>query len=122
MTTPIDFSIANSSQIESALCQRLEKIRLSRNLTQTQLARQAGVSLRTITRLEKGEGISLDTFIRVMSALELQGNLQTLLPDPTIRPIERVQTGGTERKRARPQLPNQPNSTWTWGDEKSSSK
>lgn len=122
MATQIDYSIANSSRIEIALCQRLEKIRLTRNLTQAQLARQAGVSLRTITRLEKGEGISLDTLIRVMSALELQSNLQTLLPDPDIRPIERVLTGGSERKRARPLKPNQPTSAWTWGDEKSSSK
>jgi transcriptional regulator with XRE-family HTH domain len=122
MTIPFDFSIANSSQIEKALCQRLEKIRLTHNLTQAQLAKQAGVSLRTITRLEKGEGISLDTLIRVMSALDLQGNLQNLLPDPAIRPIERVETGGHERKRARPQQTNQTNAAWTWGDEKDSTK
>ena len=117
MSTKIDFSIATSEQMEAALCRQLESIRLTRNLTQAQLAREAGISLRTIGRLEKGLGVSLDTFIRVLMALGLQTNLQTLLPDPTVRPIERVTFGGTERKRARPVKTEPEKSTWTWGDE-----
>jgi hypothetical protein len=50
-------------------------------------------------------------------ALNLQQNLETLLPDPTIRPIERVNSGGSERKRARPVQPDNEDSTWVWGDE-----
>jgi transcriptional regulator with XRE-family HTH domain len=65
MSYKIDFSTATSGQIESALCKRLESIRLSRNITQAQLAKEAGVSPRTIGRLEKGLGVSMDTFIRV---------------------------------------------------------
>jgi putative transcriptional regulator len=68
----IDFAIATSDQIETALCKRLQSIRLSRNMTQQQLAEEAGVSNRTIRRLEKGQGVSLDTFIRVLSALRIQ--------------------------------------------------
>ncbi|HTX79197.1 MAG TPA: hypothetical protein VMC62_05990, partial [Longilinea sp.] len=60
---------------------------------------------------------SLNTFIRVLMALGLQNNLQGLLPDPTIRPVERVETGGRERKRARPIRPKKETSTWSWGDE-----
>ncbi|MBD3235945.1 MAG: helix-turn-helix domain-containing protein, partial [Candidatus Eisenbacteria bacterium] len=55
MTYEIDFSTATSEQIEAALCKRLESIRLSRNTTQQQLAEEAGVSPRTIGRLEKGQ-------------------------------------------------------------------
>ena len=117
MPTKIDFSIATSEQIEGALCRQLESIRLTRNLTQAQLAREAGISLRTIGRLEKGLGVSLDTFIRALTALGLQTNLQTLLPDPNVRPIERVYFGGTERKRARPVQTDPEKSTWSWGDD-----
>lgn len=117
MSGRIDFSIAASEQIEEALCRQLETIRLARNITQSQLAGEAGIALRTIRRLEKGQGVSLNTFIRVLIALDLQNNLQTLLPDPTVRPIERVNIGGSERKRARPGRQKGEESTWTWGDE-----
>ncbi len=117
MAYNIDFSIATSDQIETALCRRLESIRLSRNTTQEQLAREAGISLRTIGRLEKGQGVSMDTFIRVLMALRIQQNLESLLPDPTVRPIERVGINARERKRARPAPTGQERPAWVWGDE-----
>jgi putative transcriptional regulator len=116
MAYSIDFSVAASSQIEAALCKRVESIRLSRNMTQQQLAQEAGVSLRTIGRLEKGEGVSLDTFIRVLTALRIQQSLENVLPDPTVRPIERVGVGAGERKRARPARASNETPAWSWGD------
>jgi putative transcriptional regulator len=116
MSYKIDFSVATSGQIEAALCKRLENIRLSRNMTQKQLAAEAGVSPRTIGRLAKGQGVSLDTFIRVLTALGIQQNLEALLPNPTVRPVERVGIGGGERRRARPDLSRNESATWSWGD------
>ena len=116
MTYNIEFSVATSSQIAAALCRRLERIRLSRNITQAQLAEEAGVSLKTIGRLEKGHGISLDTFIRIMIALRIQQNLETLLPDPTVRPIERIGKISRERKRARPKHNDDEGTAWSWAD------
>lgn len=71
----------------------------------------------TISRMENGKGTSLDTFIRVLTALGLQNNLQALLPDPSIRPVDRIRMGDVERKRARPAQPTEPEGTWVWGDE-----
>ena len=116
MTYNIDFSIATSTQTEAALCKRLESIRLSRNITQVLLAEEAGVSTRTIGRLEKGEGVSLDTFIRIMMALGIQQSLEASMPDPAVRPIERVGTNAGERKRARPIQSSDERPTWSWGD------
>ena len=116
MAYNIDFSLATSSQIEGALCGRLENIRLSRNITQAHLAEEAGVSVRTIGRMEKGEGVSMDTFIRVMIALSIQGNLEALMPDPNVRPIERVGASAGERQRARPAASSLDHSAWSWGD------
>lgn len=118
MAYRVDFGMATSSQIEAALCKRIESIRLSRNTTQEQLAEEAGVSLRTIGRLEKGQGVSLDTFIRVLMALRISHSLEALLPDPGVRPIERVGAGASERRRARPLKPGPGRPTWSWGDEK----
>ena len=118
MSYKIDFNVATSQQIELSLCEQIGKIRLVRNLTQEQVAVKAGVSLKTIGRLERGQGSSLDTFIRVMIALGLQSNLMSLLPDPDIRPIERVTERGSERQRARPISSSESETPWKWGDEK----
>lgn len=117
MAYNIDFSFATSDQIEEALCKQLENIRLSRNMTQIQLAKEAGISPRTIGRLEKGQGISLDTFIRVLAALGIQQSLAALLPDPTVRPIERINDSGGVRKRARPSRTSTEHENWLWGDD-----
>ena len=117
MSCKLDFATASSQQIEGELCQRLERIRLMRNITQRHLATEAGVSVRTIKRLENGEGVSFNTFIRVLIALRIQQNLALLLPDPTIRPMERVRFAGRERKRARSTQKKPSSQKWQWGDE-----
>ena len=116
MAQKIDFELATPSEVEGALGRRLEEIRLSRNINQTQLAEEAGVSRRTITRMENGKGVSLDTLIRVMRALGLADRFSTLLPDPSVRPVERVQFQGQERKRARKKSKSASGS-WKWAEE-----
>jgi transcriptional regulator with XRE-family HTH domain len=114
MPFKIDFAIATSSQIESALCERLTNIRLMKNLPQESIAREAGISIRTLNRLEKGLGVTLDTFIRVMMALNVQNHLSAMLPDADIRPIERVRLHGHQRQRARPKKQKFPKKPWVW--------
>jgi len=111
-----DFSIASSEVIATALGETLDQIQLSRNISQEELAAEAGVSRSTIARLGvPGKGISLDSFIRILQALKLADRLQTLLPDPSVRPLERVRFSGSERQRASHKRKRaQP---WTWGDE-----
>jgi transcriptional regulator with XRE-family HTH domain len=115
MSYQIDYSTATSDQIEKAICERLEQIRLARNVTQEKLAEEAGVSVRTIRNLEKGEGVSFDTAIRVMIALGVQQALESLLPDPRVRPVERIEARATERKRASTQRKREAKS-WAWTD------
>ena len=117
MAHKIDFSIATSSQIENALCEQLENIRLAKNITQNQLAQEAGVSIQTIKRMKKGQGVTVDTFIRVLIALGIQEHLETFLPDFNIRPIERIKMKGTERKRAHPVNNKDEDPTWVWHEE-----
>jgi DNA-binding XRE family transcriptional regulator len=116
MRYDIDLSLASSDQIVKMVGKKVEQIRLSRNITQDMLAKEAGVSSRTIRNLENGEGVLLDTLVRVLMALGLQENLEMLLPDPTVRPMERVGSIGTERKRARPMVAGEGDVPWLWGD------
>ncbi|MEJ1374760.1 MAG: helix-turn-helix transcriptional regulator [Candidatus Sedimenticola sp. (ex Thyasira tokunagai)] len=115
----IDFSTSPSSAIAAALCKRLEEIRLSKNISQAALAKQAGVSRSTMTRIADGQSISLDSFIRVVKALGLAEHLAALLPDPEVRPVELVRHGGKHRRRAsgKRKAPE----PWSWGDEEDDS-
>ena len=106
-----------SRQIETEIGSRLARLRLSRNVTQSMLAGDAGISVRTLRRLETGEPSTLDTFLRVTLALGLGDALLGAIPTGQIRPIERVSRTGSERQRARPQPQEDRDTTWTWGDE-----
>lgn len=117
MTHKINFSFASSEMIENALSQRIEDTRLRYNITQNDLAKEAGVSRSTITRLaQEGKGISLDSFIRILKALKLAQNLDVLIPDPGLSPLKQLSKDSQpERQRARPKKKNR--KKWTWGDE-----
>ncbi len=115
MTHNIDFTIASSDAVIKALFERIEEIRLSRNISQAALAKEAGVSRSTITRLAHGQGISVDSFVRVMQALGLADHLAALLPNPNVRPVERIRLDGAERRRASPK--RKAAGDWAWGDE-----
>ena len=115
MNHKIDFSTSSSTAIAAALCKRLEAIRLSKNINQAELARQAGVSRSTMTRIADGQSISLDSFIRVIKALGLADHLATLLPDPEVRPVELARREGQHRRRASSK--HKPAEPWSWGDE-----
>jgi transcriptional regulator with XRE-family HTH domain len=112
----MDFSLAPLIDVEAEIGQRLESIRLAQNISQSDLAAEAGVSRRTITRLENGGGISVETLIRIMRALGIANRLEALLPDPSLRPIDQVRLKGKQRQRAR-QLAGAKTGEWTWGDE-----
>jgi transcriptional regulator with XRE-family HTH domain len=98
---------------------RLEAIRLGRNQTQAQLATQAGVSKRTIERLESGAvAVQLSGLVRVCRALDLLDRFDAFLPEPLVSPIALMKLRGRSRRRAsgRP-APGPAPKSWTWGDE-----
>lgn len=97
---------------------RLTAIRLGKNLTQADLAEQAGVSKRTILRLESGEvAARLSAFIRVCRALGILAQLNILLPEPGPSPVDLLRMHGKVRRRASRPRPGAADATapWTWG-------
>ncbi len=53
--------------------------------------------------------------MRVLQALGLSDHLAALLPDLSVRPLERVRFHGRERQRAGRKSAVTP-TAWTWGD------
>lgn len=97
---------------------RLAQYRLNRNLTQEQLAREAGVSLSTLNRMESGKSSQTTNLIRVLRALDLLANIDLIVPPPAISPLQQLQLEGKTRKRARPKKADSSKRSsaqpWTW--------
>ena len=86
--------------ILSEIGERVSHCRLDRNLTQAKLAAAAGVSKRTIERMESGESVQLTSFVQILRALDLVQNLEALVPKTSADPLELPRLGGKRRKRA----------------------
>jgi transcriptional regulator with XRE-family HTH domain len=97
---------------------RLSRIRLDKNITQAQLAAQAGVSKRTIERLESGAvAAQLSGFIRVCRVLGLLEKFDLLVPEPVPSPLAQLKYRGRERQRAWVvREPGPAKRKWEWGE------
>jgi hypothetical protein len=76
--------------------------------------------LRTITRLEAGQSVQLDTLLSVLRVLRLMDGLDELVPQPRVSPLAlaREQTPARQRApRKSARAAEVPKTGWTWGDE-----
>jgi transcriptional regulator with XRE-family HTH domain len=116
----------------SELGARLERTRLERNLSQRELAEEAGIERKAVQRIEAGEPVQLTSFIRVLRALGLLDALDELVPEPLASPIELLKLRGKRRRRAsgargkragaapagEHDPPQDTIAPWRWGDER----
>jgi transcriptional regulator with XRE-family HTH domain len=101
-----------------ALGERLARLRVEQNLTQAALASQAGVSKRSIERLESGQAAAqLSGFLRVCRALGVLDRFELLLPEPGLSPIEQLKHRATRRQRVRARTAAAKGAKrWSWGE------
>ena len=113
----IDNSLADAAVLQE-LGQRLAAARLARNLTQAELAVEAGVSKRTLERLETGQAATqLSGFVRVCRALKLLERLDAMVPAAAAAsPLVELEREGKRRRRASGSKAQQPRKPWTWGE------
>lgn len=96
---------------------RLAQRRLELQLSQEVLAGLAGVSKRTVERVEAGATTQMSSMIRVMRVLGLLERLEALVPEAGPRPMDLLKLKGKVRKRARTKKKPADEKPWTWGDE-----
>lgn len=82
------------------LGKRFEELRLRKNIMQAKVAENSGVSLRTISRFEKGESISTVNLIKLMRELEILENLEQLIPEMPVSPLLMRKLQSKKRKKA----------------------
>ena len=99
------------------LGERLTRLRLERNLTQAELAAQAGVSKRTLERMEAGGATQFANLVRVCRALGLIERFEPLVPEPVPSPVAQLKLRGTEAQArlATPAAGKSPPAKWRWG-------
>lgn len=108
---------SSGDEILKELGDRIKGTRIEMQLTQEELAMQAGVSPKTISNLENGKDVSFRTVIEIMRAIDCLQNMDLLLPENTIRPSQLAEMG-KKRERASRKRKKTASADWTWGDEK----
>jgi transcriptional regulator with XRE-family HTH domain len=97
--------------------ERITAIRINQQLTQANLAKQAGVSKRTVERIESGKTAQLNTIIRIFRILDLLSGFDLFLPETRTSPINLLQSKGKKRQRASSKK-SSPKTDWQWEDDK----
>lgn len=98
---------------------RLAQRRVDAGLTQEALAAEAGVSKRTVERVEGGHTAELGTLIRLLRALDLAAGLESLVPELPASPIALRETGGRRRRRVSARAAAGAGASgrpWTWAE------
>ncbi len=80
--------------------ERLKTRRLSKNITQQELASLSGLSRSTISEIEGGKPFGVLALIQVLRALQALEDLDAFLPDSGPSPLQLARLKGRERRRA----------------------
>jgi transcriptional regulator with XRE-family HTH domain len=97
---------------------RIARYRIDSRMTQAELAEQAGVSKRTVERIEAGASVQFSTVIRILRVLDLLQGLDRMIPEPVPRPLDLLKQKGKVRQRASSSKPpEKAPKKWSWGDE-----
>jgi transcriptional regulator with XRE-family HTH domain len=102
----------------SELGRRLAHRRVGMSLTQAGAAEQAGVSKRTLERIENGDPVQTPNLVRVLRVLGVLEALDSLLPEAEAGPMDVLRGRSAPRRRAprgggrRGRDPK----GWTWGE------
>lgn len=102
-------------EYQKLIGERVKQYRVNAGVSQKDLENESGVSVRSISRLEQGASIQLESLIKILSALNLEGNIDLLIPDQTKRPSFYLNDSVKPKQRVRKKDEN--TVAFKWGDE-----
>jgi len=110
--------LLSDDAILAEIGERIGHHRLNLQLTQADLAEQAGVAKRTVERIEAGASAQMSSMIRVFRVLGLLPGLDRIIPEAGPGPMDLLKRKGKMRKRASSsRSPDRSDELWTWGNE-----
>ncbi len=112
----MNYEAMTNKAVAAELGERLERLRLARNLTQQMLADEIGITAKSYRQLVAGGG-KLENLIAALRALNALDQLDNFLPEPAPSPLEQLKLRGKQRQRVRqargPQTPvDEPGLDW----------
>ena len=96
------------------LGKKIKLYRISKEMSQQDLADKTGVSKRSLSRLEQGESVNVDSLFKILLGLDLGDNIELLVPDQTRRPSYYLEKTDDRQKRVRKKIEKK---EFKWGDE-----
>lgn len=95
--------------ILNELGRRLALLRKQRRYTQERLAQEVGIGIATLRRIEGGKDGQLGSWLKILKALDMAVNIDSLLPENYRSPMADVKKA-SKRRRASAKVS-------AWGDE-----
>lgn len=95
------YDFYNNNEILELIGKKLQEYRVSKNISQKQLAEITGVSRSRISDIENGSPSSMVSLIEIMRALKILDNIELLIPAVVKSPREVLKETLKKRKRAR---------------------
>lgn len=95
----MNFESMTDKAVAAEIGERIEQLRLERNMTQQAVADAIGISRVSYGKLEAGEA----KFVNVIAALRALGQLalvESFVPESTFSPMELLKMKGRQRQRA----------------------
>lgn len=83
---------------------RIRQMRLNKNISQKTLSEKIGIHRVTLSKIERGQQISLLTLIQIMRGLGELQRLENIVLEDIISPIQLAKLQGKKRKRASRQI------------------
>lgn len=103
----MNFNSMSNIAIAAEIGQRLERLRLERNMTQQALADEIGITAKSYRQLIAGGG-KFENLIAALRALESLHYLENFIPSSSFSPLEQLKLRGNQRQRARPKTNQAP--------------
>lgn len=98
----MEHSVKTPDELQKQLGERLKLRRINHNYSQKELAKKAGISLKTLRNLEHGNGSSVETLVRTLKALDATNVLDQLAPTPAVSPLAILRNASPPQRVRRP--------------------
>ncbi len=95
----MNFDAMTDQAVAAEIGQRIDQLRLERNMTQQQIADTVGLSRVSYAKLVTGQA-KFANVIAVLRALDQLALLESFVPEAVFSPLEQLKMKGKQRQRA----------------------
>lgn len=108
------YKLSNKEYLQM-IGKRIKLYRVYSGISQKELEEKSGISVRTLSRLESGKSIQLESFVKVLVALDLSENIELIIPDQSKRPSMYLEKASSKQRASKKKTKLE---KFKWGDEK----